>query len=1068
MRGVASLDYRIILYALLHDIGKPILRFSKRYLEGIEQGRLADEVKDMVTSFLGLDIEAIEKKRHDEISEHIIKTILRSSPSPDVKKIIEAIISEVDRLAASERGLGFSPSLSDFIKNSWRIFEEKITGDLRMPFNHYITPYLSPLWILGVTDYLKYIGPKSLSNGVRGGWGEHALGEFVNIFNRLIEAIDRGDQNAFINEMLRLVSSLKDEEYWLPVKTIIPRNIIELKAAALKEVAGKNNYAEVVVLLLGMLSRVKSIYSGLTRGYIDTILDVLRATTLLVPSAVYWSLVPDISLYSHSKLIAAYAAVRQTSDKSRFIVIDANGIQRFISAPVSAAAASRAMRGRSLLVELALDSLSNYVLEVFGGLPSTNILVSEGGALDILVPDIGNLDAKVSDVRLVAEEMSTLFNRALGFTIVYSQPFEISEGRFDKTVKAYASGGGTEFLRALESLKHNLTLEKARRGCSDFLVERSGIIAREDRVKSFDAITKEPVLADEKYSLCIGASNKGYADAIAGADKLEEGDCISTATHLSLIAGTVARRLSAIIALYTYGPGNGSPKPSSEFISLATLKLTEKICGRGDVLLCKLSGEEVETLVGLIPLPPGGSLYIGISSPIETNIYDVEEPSHIEATINSVRTVLDALAGVINEVQKDFPNASIRVSIIFVNAPHFFIASRALAKIYSEKAEGFEAVASRFVSIEEGVKKLLAQGVDVSMRFALMSSYHPARYVAAGGERSGFEHVDLDEYEIIAVGKLDFDLFGEVRKLMSFSPSRLITLSDLVNTIVAGKAYMYVIVESRRLKDRLVDVIPLYAGGDDVSIYGKWSHVVKYIFDVYSDIRSVLKPLTISAAISTGRSKTPILLLYKRVVELLEEYAKEARASLVIDEPMAAIYKCGIGEYCVSRALPLEAPSKYYPWFEDYVAGWNLETYSRLVDPLDVGKYGKLLDLSEFKAYLFELSTLTGELLRIVGGEHYKSSPLERIIPQQDRLLTLSVYYAYLWSRNGEKLKKLKSLLAEATNGQAMILAYPDDIVGKTSVSEALRVLLGAKTFIDLLTLALRRMETVEPTHFYS
>jgi hypothetical protein len=37
---------------------------------------------------------------------------------------------------------------------------------------------------------------------------------------------------------------------------------------------------------------------------------------------------------------------------------------------------------------------------------------------------------------------------------------------------------------------------------------------------------------------------------------------------------------------------------------------------------------------------------------------------------------------------------------------------------------------------------------------------------------------------------MDADMFGEVRALYSMSPSRLVTLSDLVNTVIAGKAYL--------------------------------------------------------------------------------------------------------------------------------------------------------------------------------------------------------------------------------------------------------------------------------------
>jgi predicted HD phosphohydrolase len=51
------------IYALLHDIGKPILRFARRYsLEKTKLGVVADRAKEAVESLFAEGIEAIASK----------------------------------------------------------------------------------------------------------------------------------------------------------------------------------------------------------------------------------------------------------------------------------------------------------------------------------------------------------------------------------------------------------------------------------------------------------------------------------------------------------------------------------------------------------------------------------------------------------------------------------------------------------------------------------------------------------------------------------------------------------------------------------------------------------------------------------------------------------------------------------------------------------------------------------------------------------------------------------------------------------------------------------------------
>ncbi|MEM3979952.1 MAG: hypothetical protein QXF79_01685, partial [Ignisphaera sp.] len=223
--------------------------------------------------------------------------------------------------------------------------------------------------------------------------------------------------------------------------------------------------------LINGLSNVRKLYGGsVGRGAIDSILDVLKSSSALVPSAIYWSLLPDISLYSHSKLVAAYTACRQLSSKVRWLVIDANNIQKFISSPIVAAAASRVIRGRSLLVELSLDSLANYALELFGSLTRANVVISEGGTLDLVVPDLHDINARMAKLKGIAKELSRFLGGGLGFTIAVSDTFEIKNTRFHDTVTAIIEGkkaGDGGFWRVLEDVRYRLAVEKSRKGVDE-------------------------------------------------------------------------------------------------------------------------------------------------------------------------------------------------------------------------------------------------------------------------------------------------------------------------------------------------------------------------------------------------------------------------------------------------------------------------------------------------------------------------------------------------------------------------------------------------------------------------
>ena len=74
-----------------------------------------------------------------------------------------------------------------------------------------------------------------------------------------------------------------------------------------------------------------------------------------------------------------------------------------------------------------------------------------------------------------------------------------------------------------------------------------------------------------------------------------------------------------------------------------------------------------------------------------------------------------------------------------------------------------------------------------------------------------------------------------------------------------------------------VNVIILYAGGDDFALYVEWKDVIYFVNKIYNGVKKLIRPLTLSVALTIDKSDVPILDLYRNVVRLLEEYAKKLR-----------------------------------------------------------------------------------------------------------------------------------------------------------------------------------------------
>ncbi|MET1101649.1 MAG: hypothetical protein ABWW69_04140, partial [Pyrodictiaceae archaeon] len=646
--------YYYILYALLHDIGKPIQRFARRYLEGLEgEKEAAERARQLLESkVVGRSIEEVSTLKHDDLSRFVFNWLLGVAPArQNVEKVL-AVLSEADPLAAAERGYeaAYAKEYGECIGRLTRerVLErisEKLSQARKesIRYDYHVAPMLSPLWVVAATRYLDHVGVIAFSRGRSGLWsGDEARTELARLLEPVLAAIEGCEADRIVDEMAALLERFLDEDLWFPSRSLRFSDLLELRGLSYTDAVQKTSYSSIVLDLIDELNAIKQLYGPypagdpILRSISDTLLYVLKATLLLVPSAVFASIVPDISLYSHSKLVAAYTASELVGGGGhRILVIDASGIQSFVSAPVYAKAASRVMRGRSLLVELAMDSLSRYVLELFGGLPRANIIVQEGGVVEILVPDVG-VEKRVEKLRDIADKLASKeLGYSLGFTIAFSDPFDTSKAFF---LHALRAGGG--FLEVVNSLSEKLALEKARRGVKKVYHDNRDIVG-------FDSITREPVVKGQEYSFKVVEENKKYVDELAP-EKLSENELVSETTHFSLVAGTAARNLIAILAIHVYSDGKeGYIVPDEE----AARQLADEIIsrmladcgeGRGRRLYCRLKHIDIRWSMGVIPLVSSGSIYLLLSLTMKEP-FNPGKLSHLRSAWAFIGHVLESL-----------------------------------------------------------------------------------------------------------------------------------------------------------------------------------------------------------------------------------------------------------------------------------------------------------------------------------------------------------------------------------------------------------------------------------------
>ncbi len=217
---------------------------------------------------------------------------------------------------------------------------------------------------------------------------------------------------------------MEDFSYCYPLKEISPETIFpglrkEIAPETTEEAA--DDYSRLFDEFAKGLKRLRYRNVNLELWF-ENFESLMMVYTSSIPAARVGDIVPDVSLYDHSKATAAIAAaiylyhresasytvdaIRNYEDK-KFLIVNGNfkGIQNFIFGGYGDARKyrSKILRGRSftvsLLAELSADMLCREV-----GLPFTSIILNAAGKFTILAPNtdkvregIDKVERKIND-----------------------------------------------------------------------------------------------------------------------------------------------------------------------------------------------------------------------------------------------------------------------------------------------------------------------------------------------------------------------------------------------------------------------------------------------------------------------------------------------------------------------------------------------------------------------------------------------------------------------------------------------------------------------------------------------
>ena len=219
--------------------------------------------------------------------------------------------------------------------------------------------------------------------------------------------------------------------YRYPLRPLSPESIFPVRAEDCEPKdrnAARAEYHALWTAFLEGLDAIPSSHRQSLALWLDHFDTLWLTYAHAVPAATAFRTIPDVSLYDHSRVVAALAAalwryhqergddrdeVRKRlsrrggwdEDKLLFIQGDLFGVQDFIFASGGATTgqAAKLLRGRSFFVALLTECAALRVLDALS-LPPTSQIVNAAGKFQIVAPNTGETIGKLGEVRKDLDE----------------------------------------------------------------------------------------------------------------------------------------------------------------------------------------------------------------------------------------------------------------------------------------------------------------------------------------------------------------------------------------------------------------------------------------------------------------------------------------------------------------------------------------------------------------------------------------------------------------------------------------------------------------------------------------
>lgn len=240
-------------------------------------------------------------------------------------------------------------------------------------------------------------------------------------------------------------------KYHYSLKALNPENIFPCSDAVNESQAKdeyKNLFDDFVASLEKLLHKDESIAL-----WFEHLENLLLIYTSMIPAARAGKLVPDVSLFDHSKSVAALSAALylyhcetdsmnidaiRDSDKQKFCLIggDFYGIQDFIFSDSGEAGKHRSkiLRGRSFAVSLLCELTADMICRETD-LPPSAVLLNAAGKFTILAPNTKKVKDAVATIRERINDwliQKTLGVNSFGISTIDAAPKDFESGRFQQ------------------------------------------------------------------------------------------------------------------------------------------------------------------------------------------------------------------------------------------------------------------------------------------------------------------------------------------------------------------------------------------------------------------------------------------------------------------------------------------------------------------------------------------------------------------------------------------------------------------------------------------------------------